>query len=127
MLRQTLLLPVPKRVAGCHVGKTIYNRTSRRLGQKLVKNPGHAWVRGAAAIEPIVDPGVFARAQKLLAERRVEIPEDEMLLRLRLTLRRCGKLNSRILNTTLGRQRDDRRECLRALAPRPKVPPRQSR
>ncbi|MGC0322555.1 DNA invertase Pin-like site-specific DNA recombinase [Bradyrhizobium sp. USDA 326] len=85
-----------------YIGKTVYNRTSRRLGQKLVKNPDHAWVRGAAAIEPIVDPGIFARAQKLLAERRVEIPEDEMLLRLRLALRRRGKLNSRIINETLG-------------------------
>lgn len=85
-----------------YIGKTIYNRTSRRLGQKLVKNPDHTWVRGAAAIEPIVDPSIFARAQKLLAERRVEITEDEMLLRLRLTLRRRGKLNSHIINTTLG-------------------------
>lgn len=85
-----------------YIGKTIYNRTSRRLGQSLVKNPDHAWVHGAAAIEPIVDPNIFARAQKLLAERRVEIPEDQMLLRLRLTLRRRGKLNSRIINTTLG-------------------------
>jgi hypothetical protein len=72
------------------------------LGQKLVKNPDNAWVRGAAAIEPIVDQGIFARAQKLLAERRVEIPEEEMLMRLRLTLRRRGKLNSHIINTTLG-------------------------
>lgn len=85
-----------------YIGKTVYNRTSRRLGQKLVKNPDHAWVRGAAAIEPIVDAGIFARAQKLLAERRLEIAEDEMLLRLRLTLRRRGKLNSRIINGTLG-------------------------
>lgn len=85
-----------------YIGKTLYNRTSRRLGRKLVKNPDHAWVRGAAAIESIVDPDIFVRAQKLLAERRVEIPEDEMLLRLRLTLRRRGKLNSRIINTTLG-------------------------
>lgn len=85
-----------------YIGKTIYNRTSRRLGQKLVKNPDHAWVRGGAAIEPIVDPDIFSRAQKLLAERRVEVPDDEMLLRLRLTLRRRGKLNSRIINTTLG-------------------------
>ncbi|MGY4510301.1 recombinase family protein [Bradyrhizobium sp. USDA 3650] len=38
-----------------YIGKTVYNRTSRRLGQKLVKNPDNAWVRGAAAIEPIVD------------------------------------------------------------------------
>ncbi|OSI67459.1 hypothetical protein BSZ21_17750 [Bradyrhizobium canariense] len=85
-----------------YIGKTVYNRTSRRLGQKLVKNPDNVWVRGEAAIEPIVDQGIFARAQKLLADRRVEIPEEEMLLRLRLTLRRRGKLNSHIINTTLG-------------------------
>lgn len=85
-----------------YVGKTVYNQTSRRLGQKLVKNPNDAWVRGAAGIGPIVDPDLFARAQKLLDERRVEIPDDEMLLRLRLTLRRRGKLNSRIINATLG-------------------------
>lgn len=85
-----------------YVGNIVYNRTSRRLGQRLIKNPAHAWVRGAAAIGPIVDPDTFARAQKLLAERRLEIPEQEMLRRLRLTLRRRGKLNSRIINTTLG-------------------------
>lgn len=85
-----------------YVGNIVYNRTSRRLGQRLIKNPAHAWVRGAASIEPIVDSGTFARAQKLLAERRLEIPEEEMLARLRLTLRRRGKLNSRIINTTLG-------------------------
>ncbi|MGY8706001.1 recombinase family protein [Bradyrhizobium sp. 18BD] len=85
-----------------YIGKTVYNRTSRRLGQRLVKNPAHAWVHGAAAIEPIVDPDIFARAQKLLAERRVEIPEDEMLMRLRVVLRRRGKLNSNIINSTLG-------------------------
>jgi hypothetical protein len=85
-----------------YIGRTIYNRTSRRLGERLIKNPAHAWVRGAAAIEPIVDPDVFVRAQKLLTERRIEIPEDEMLTRLRVVLRRRGKLNSRIINTTLG-------------------------
>lgn len=85
-----------------YVGNIVYNRTSRRLGQRLIKNPTHAWVRGAASIEPIVDSDTFARAQKLLAERRLEIPEEEMLVRLRLTLRRRGKLNSRIINTTLG-------------------------
>ncbi|MGY4231101.1 DNA invertase Pin-like site-specific DNA recombinase [Bradyrhizobium sp. USDA 4449] len=85
-----------------YIGKTVYNRTSRRLGERLVKNPVHAWVHGEAAIEPIIDPDIFVRAQKLLAERRVEIPEDEMLMRLRVVLRRRGKLNSRIINTTLG-------------------------
>jgi hypothetical protein len=60
-----------------YVGNLVYNRTSRRLGQKLVKNPLHLWIRGAAAIDPVVDQSLFARAQKIMAERRLEIPEDQ--------------------------------------------------
>jgi hypothetical protein len=53
-------------------------------------------------IDPIVDAGVFARAQKILAERRLEIPDDEMLRRLRVLLHRKGKLSSSLINSALG-------------------------
>jgi Recombinase len=46
-----------------YVGNIIYNRTSRRLGKKQVKNPRHQWVRGEAVIDPIVDKSLFARAK----------------------------------------------------------------
>ena len=85
-----------------YIGNVVYNRTSRRLGQKLANNPHHSWVRGLAVIDPIVDPDLFLRAQKMMAERRVQIPEDQMLLRLRVTLNRKGKLNSSIINNTAG-------------------------
>ena len=52
-----------------YVGNFVYNRTSRRLGQKLVNNPHHLWVRRAAAVNPMVDQDLFARAQKIMAER----------------------------------------------------------
>jgi hypothetical protein len=32
-----------------YVGDLVYNRRSRRAGQKLVNNPRHLWVRSAAA------------------------------------------------------------------------------
>jgi DNA invertase Pin-like site-specific DNA recombinase len=85
-----------------YVGNLLYNRTSRRLGQKLITNPHHLWVRSTAAVEPIVDRGLFARAQKLMAERYIVIPEDEMLRRLRLTLHRKGKLSDSIIRNTAG-------------------------
>jgi hypothetical protein len=85
-----------------YIGKVVYNRTSRRLGQKLVNNPQHLWIRGPAAIEPIVEQRTFERAQKIMTERRLEIAEDEMLLRLRVALSRKGKLNSNIINNTVG-------------------------
>jgi hypothetical protein len=53
-------------------------------------------------IDPIVHAGVFARAQKILTERRLEIPDDEMLRRLRLLLLCRGKLSSSLINSALG-------------------------
>jgi DNA invertase Pin-like site-specific DNA recombinase len=85
-----------------YVGNIVYNRTSRQLGQNLVKNPQHLWIRSVAAIAPIVDQSIFGRAQKIMADRHVEIPEDQMLLRLRVTLARRGKLNSSIICNTAG-------------------------
>jgi DNA invertase Pin-like site-specific DNA recombinase len=85
-----------------YVGNIVYNRTSRRLGQKQVKNPEHLWIRSVAAITPIIDQSIFSRAQNIMADRYVEIPEDQMLLRLRLTLARRGKLNSSIIGNTAG-------------------------
>ncbi|MEH2548663.1 DNA invertase Pin-like site-specific DNA recombinase [Bradyrhizobium sp. AZCC 2262] len=85
-----------------YVGNLVYNRTSRRLGQKLVNNPHHLWIRSVSVLDPIVDEELFARAQKIMAERYIVIPEDQMLRRLRLTLARKGKLNSRIITDTPG-------------------------
>src|SRR4051794_29268409 len=38
-----------------YIGKVVYNRTSKQLGQKLKRNPPDQWVRSAAALKPIVD------------------------------------------------------------------------
>lgn len=85
-----------------YVGNVVYNRTSRRLGQKLTSNPRDAWIRSAEVIEPVVDKGLFARAQRILADRYVVVDEDQMLARLRLLLKRKGRLNATIINDTLG-------------------------
>jgi len=85
-----------------YVGNLVFNRTSRRLGQKLVANPSGQWVRRFAAIDPTVDPSLFAQAQRIMAERRLEIPEDEMLRRLRLLMHRKGKLNSSLIDSSPG-------------------------
>ncbi|MEH2589819.1 recombinase family protein [Bradyrhizobium sp. AZCC 1721] len=85
-----------------YIGNIVYNRTTRPIGQKLMSNPQDRWVRGLAVIDPIVDPNLFARAQKIMAERRIQIPEDQMLLRLRTTLHRKGKLSWTIINNTPG-------------------------
>ena len=53
-------------------------------------------------MDPIIDQDLFARAQKIMAERYISIPEDEMLRRLRLALARKGKLSDGIIRNTAG-------------------------
>ena len=85
-----------------YVGNLVYNRTSRRLGQKLIANPSNQWVRRNGVIEAVVDSNLFARAQKMLTERRLELSEDEMLRRLRLLLHRKGRLCRSLIDDTPG-------------------------
>jgi DNA invertase Pin-like site-specific DNA recombinase len=85
-----------------YIGNIVYNRTSRRLGEKPLKNPAHMWIRAEAAIEPIIDRSIFLRAQRMMEERRVDVSEHEMLARLRATLKKRGKLSTSIINETIG-------------------------
>jgi hypothetical protein len=85
-----------------YVGHLVHNRTPRKPGQKLVHNPVIAWVRSDAAIEPIVEPELFLGAQKIMAERYISLPENQMLIRLRILLNRKGKLNARMIDKAAG-------------------------
>lgn len=85
-----------------YIGNIVYNRVSRYLGQKAVNNPTHMWIKAVAAIEPIVERRIFLRAQKIMEERRVDLTEDEMLVRLRATLMRRGRLSTSIIDETVG-------------------------
>jgi hypothetical protein len=85
-----------------YIGNFVYNRMSRHLGQKAVSNPPHMWIRSTGALEPIIEPALFIHAQKIMAEWRVDLSEDEMLARLRKTLIRRGRLSTAIINETVG-------------------------
>jgi hypothetical protein len=85
-----------------YVGNIVHNRTSTRLGQKRSNNPDTLWVRRNAAIDPIADQSIFIRAQKIMAERYITLPDDQMLLRLRVLLNRKGKLNYKIIDGAPG-------------------------
>jgi DNA invertase Pin-like site-specific DNA recombinase len=85
-----------------YVGNLVHNRTSRRLGQTQVRNPDHLWVRREGVIDPIVDPKIFARAQKIMGDRYISIPDEQMLIRLRIALAKKRQLTSSIINNTPG-------------------------
>jgi DNA invertase Pin-like site-specific DNA recombinase len=85
-----------------YIGTFVYNRTSRYLGQNAIVNPVHTWIRSVGAIEPIIEQRLFSSAQKITQERRVDLTEEEMLDRLRDTLKKRGRLSSSIINETAG-------------------------
>jgi DNA invertase Pin-like site-specific DNA recombinase len=85
-----------------YVGRIVYNRTSRRLGQKLTKNSTDRWVRSEIVLDPIIDQGLFDQAQQIMEDRYVSVSDEEMLLRLRALLKRKKKLTFRIVEDAAG-------------------------
>jgi DNA invertase Pin-like site-specific DNA recombinase len=85
-----------------YIGNLIYNRTSIKLRERRQLNPPNLWIRSEGCIEPIIERDVFLRTQKIIDERRVDLSTNEMLKRLRLTLKRRGKLTPDIINQTVG-------------------------
>ncbi|WP_407154912.1 recombinase family protein [Bradyrhizobium sp. STM 3557] len=84
-----------------YVGNIVYNRESKKLRGERVRNPDNLWVRAEQCFEPIIERGTFDKVQQILRERRVDISEEEMLTRLRQTLKREGRLSPSIINATV--------------------------
>ncbi|PDT83340.1 recombinase [Bradyrhizobium sp. Y36] len=85
-----------------YIGNLIFNRKSQKLRQAAVKNPPEQWIRTEGCIEPIVDREVFFKVRQIIAERRVDLSEEEMLVRLRKTLLKEGRLTPAIIDRTPG-------------------------
>ena len=85
-----------------YIGNIVYNRQSLKLGEKRVNNPPEQWIRGEGCLEPIIPEEAFLSAQKIIDVRRVDLPEPEMLLRLRKTLAKRRKLSPAIIDETPG-------------------------
>jgi len=85
-----------------YIGNLLYNRSNRKLGAKRTQNPANVWIRSEGCLDPIIDRDLFLRAQKIMRERRVDITEEEMLIRLRKFLMKTGKLRASIIQQTVG-------------------------
>jgi len=85
-----------------YVGDLVFNRRSFKLRESQAYNPPHLWIRSEGCIEPIVGHDVFSRAKKIIEERRVSLPEEEMLARLHRTLLKEGRLSPAIIDRTVG-------------------------
>jgi DNA invertase Pin-like site-specific DNA recombinase len=84
-----------------YIGNIVYNRHSKKLRGELVNNPPNLWVRAERCFEPIIQREIFNEVQKTIRERRVDISEDEMLVRLKQTLQHEGRLTPAIINAAV--------------------------
>jgi DNA invertase Pin-like site-specific DNA recombinase len=85
-----------------YIGNLVYNRRSFKLKEKKQRNPPELWVRAEHCIEPIIELEEFLQAERIIKERRVEISEEEKLVRLRKLLMKNGKLNRGIVDRAVG-------------------------
>lgn len=81
-----------------YIGNNIYNRANFRFGQNRKENPPHLWVRSRAAFEPIVDPSLFAKAQKIIARRRLVLSNSQMIEGLKTLWKEKGTLSRALID-----------------------------
>ncbi len=81
-----------------YLGVSEFNRTSKKLNGKVVRNSPDAWIRREQAFVPIVDAGSFRAAQEIIARRNHYTSHDEVLAGLRELLERKGRLASGLID-----------------------------
>jgi DNA invertase Pin-like site-specific DNA recombinase len=85
-----------------YIGNLVFNRRSNKLREKCIYNQPDAGIRSEDCIEPIIERSIFLRAKTIIEERRVDLPEEVMLARLRRTLMKEGRLSPAIIDSTVG-------------------------
>lgn len=81
-----------------YIGNNLYNRTSRKLKSRTVKNPPAEWVRKEGAFEPIVSHDIFYTAQGIIRARSHRFTDAELIDRLRKLYEKRGVLSGLIIN-----------------------------
>jgi hypothetical protein len=75
-----------------YIGNNVYNLTSSKLGQKNARNPSSVWMRVEGAFERIIDTATFEAAQRIMAQRRLEKPPRDGILKNSEILRSLAQL-----------------------------------
>jgi DNA invertase Pin-like site-specific DNA recombinase len=85
-----------------YIGNNVYNRFSTKLQGSRVVNKASDWVRSNNAYEPLIDPDIFVKAQKIFNKRYHQYTDEELLQHLRDLLQRHGALSRLIINRAVG-------------------------
>ena len=87
-----------------YIGNLLYGRHTCRLREYNKPNPPEQWIRKVGAIESIISPELFAKARAIIDTRKSTkgLSNEEMLKRLRILLRKKGRLSRDIISDAPG-------------------------
>ena len=82
-----------------YAGHNVYGRVSRKLNGTPTRNAPETWIRTPNAFSPIVDQALLSAAIRLdQAPRISEMPQEEIIRRLKKLLAKEGRLTCRIVD-----------------------------
>ena len=85
-----------------YVGHNVFNRVSCKLATPRIANPPEAWVRADHAFDALINDGLFAAAQAIVAARMQHYSDEEMLNGLAALLRANGRLSGLLIDEADG-------------------------
>lgn len=87
-----------------YIGNLLYDRHTCRLREYNKPNPPERWIRTVGAFESVISPELFAKARAIIAARKSTkgLSNEEILKRLRVLLKKKGRLSSEIIRDAPG-------------------------
>jgi DNA invertase Pin-like site-specific DNA recombinase len=80
-----------------YIGTNVFNKRSRKLGQRLTANPPERWIRVENAFTPVVSTEIFREAQTIIANRTRVLTDAQLLDRLRMFCLHTGPVPKEVV------------------------------
>jgi DNA invertase Pin-like site-specific DNA recombinase len=81
-----------------YVGDNVWNRISKKLKGRQVRNEPASWIRANNVFEPLIDRKLFERALAIIDKRSLHLSDDDLLKTLGSLLQKHGYLSGLIID-----------------------------
>lgn len=85
-----------------YIGNIVYRKSTRKLGDRLIRNPESSWIRSEAAFPSIIDRECFLIAAQIIAAKSRPRSNEDMLRSLSQLHRRIGRLTCAAIDDAPG-------------------------
>ncbi|HEX2523526.1 MAG TPA: recombinase family protein, partial [Terriglobia bacterium] len=85
-----------------YLGHNVWNRASKKLKGRRIKNDPESWIRSDEAFEPLVDRKHFDAVQKIMQGRKARRTDQDMLKKLADVLKERGYLSAKTIAEAKG-------------------------